>query len=330
MPETKEKIAEREKIEALRPMSRLEFQILYSKCGSSGWVYGEFNETLYQQYLQRYGFFLCHILYLKNGKLPDEDGLITQLKKESDIFFIVDKDNLIHTISLGGTFEFYEEELYPSSEINWFFAEAPNTLETYVYNTKENKKTSPYYTGPNQIINDKLDWLQNKIVVLDFFPFPIIMSTDIRKDVVEEGYTFRMHLSEYFKPLFENVKKLFDATTPAIVHLIAPPYTSVHAIYELEDYEWMALVRLNDESHFKIDYIDEPYGFDKDKTPEKILTSFSKIRKKEFDDFKEKFNMSEDYKKGKWENIIVNYKDMCQEVKKRIYSNDSSNPGIKK
>ena len=108
MPETKEKIAEREKIEALRPMSRLEFQILYSKCGSSGWVYGEFNETLYQQYLQRYGFFLCHILYLKNGKLPDEDGLITQLKKESDIFFIVDKDNLIHTISLGGTFEFYE------------------------------------------------------------------------------------------------------------------------------------------------------------------------------------------------------------------------------
>ena len=112
------------------------------------------------------------------------DGLITYLKENSDIFFLVDKDNLIHTISLGGTFEFYEEELYPSSEINWFFAEAPNTLETYVYNTKENKKTSPYYTGPNQIINDKLDWLQNKIVVLDFFPFPIIMSTDIRKDVV--------------------------------------------------------------------------------------------------------------------------------------------------
>ena len=28
--------------------------------------------------------------------------------------------------------------------------------------------------------------------------------------------------------------------------------------------------------------------------------------------------------------VIVNYKDMCQEVKKRIYSNDSSNPGIKK
>lgn len=38
-------------------MSRLEFQILYGKCASSGWVYGEFNETLYQQYLQRYGFF---------------------------------------------------------------------------------------------------------------------------------------------------------------------------------------------------------------------------------------------------------------------------------
>ena len=76
-----------EEMGTLKPMSRIEFQILYRKCTSSGWVYGEFNETLYQQYLQRYGFFLCHIIFLKTGKISEVDGLITYLKENSDIFF---------------------------------------------------------------------------------------------------------------------------------------------------------------------------------------------------------------------------------------------------
>ena len=88
-------------IDYLRPMSRLEFQILYGKCASSGWVNGEFNETLYQQYIQRYGFFLHHLIILKYKNFKDNDTLI-KLNTNCDIFILVDKDKLIHTISLPG------------------------------------------------------------------------------------------------------------------------------------------------------------------------------------------------------------------------------------
>ena len=149
--EEKEK---RKKIEALRPMSRLEFQILYGKCASSGWVYGESNETLYQQYIQRYGFFLSHLTLLKKDREIFEDVLLTQLP-DKDIFFLVDKSGLIHTISLPGTKaakeanESKNEELN-AANINWFFAESPNTLETYVYNPY--RDSTPYYTGPLKIL----------------------------------------------------------------------------------------------------------------------------------------------------------------------------------
>lgn len=324
-----------EEMLTLKPMSRLDFQILYGKCASSGWVHSEFNETLYQQYLQRYGFFLCHILFLKTGKISEVDGLITYLKENSDIFFLVDKDNLIHTISLRGTFEFYhaERNFKPLSVINWFFAESPNTIETYVYNTNENKKSSPYFTGPKKIINDKKDWLENMIVLLDFFPFPIIMSTDIRKDVVKEGYTFRVHLSEYFKPLFKNVKKILEPDkekTKTKVHLISPPYTSIHAIFELTDFEWAELVKLNDTSTYKQSSVKGSCGFDAEKTPEKIFDGFIKIRKNEFEEFSQKFYTETQNCPDIYIEISLpatNYIDFCAYLKKRIYLNNSNNPG---
>lgn len=326
---------EKEKKEALRPMSRLEFQILYSKCGSSGWVYGEFNETLYQQYLQRYGFFLCHLLYIKD-KQKDADGLLTKLNADSDIYFLIDKSRLIHTISLPGTTQFYQNGTSDKNEYNnieWFFAESPNTLETYVYNTNENKKLSPYYIGPMQIIGHTEDWLEKKIILLDFFPFPIIMSTDIRKDVVEEGYTFRKHLSEYFKPLFENVKKILEPDTEKTqtkVYLISPPYTSIHAIFELTDFEWAELVTLNDGSNYKGQSVTESCGFDEEKTPKKILNGFIEIRKKEYGEFFKKFSIAP----PGCPEIAINipspeddYTAFCAYLKKRIYLNNSNNPG---
>ena len=489
MSETDAERIEREKIEALRPMSRLEFQILYSKCGSSGWVYGEFNETLYQQYIQRYGFFLCHLLFLKYGE-ADANGLLTKLN-DSDIYFLIDKSRLIHTISLPGTNATNDKNKANATNINWFFAESPNTLETYVFNPK-NKET-PYYTGPLTILKkssltaateltaaaraaialnvapekakaaeeaatelmaaaakaaelaaataaaaekelaaataaekaketaatelraaadtelaaaaattiaakeaetaaatelgiklsyatnsaeelktalaateledvkalaastalavtalaaliaaalvdhtttQKPNWINQNIILLDFFPFPIIMSTDIRKDVAMEGYTFRMHLSEYFKPLVENVKKIFDApapvAAPANVYLISPPYTSVHAIFELTDFEWAELVTLNASSTYKQSIEQPSFGFDTKKTPEKIYDSHLEIREKEFDKFKKKFKLetSSSFLNNNIPSAKDKYPEFCAYLKKRIYLNDGNRPGI--
>lgn len=340
----REEIEKRKKIEALRPMSRLEFQILYGKCASSGWVYGEFNETLYQQYLQRYGFFLCHLFYLKYKK-TEADGLLTKLSKKSDLYFLIDTSRLIHTISLPGTTLFYKNLLKNNSGvIKWFFAESPNTLETYVYNP--NRDSTPYYTGPLKILETETatgvgkktvqeqNWINQNIILLDFFPFPIIMSTDIRKDVVEEGYTFRVHLSEYFKPLVKNVKKIFDApalvAAPANVYLIAPPYTSVHAILELTDFEWAELVKLNASGTYKQSSEKPSFGFDTKKTPKKIYDGHLNIRENEFNEFKKNFNLKTSA--YSLNNNIPSAKDkypeFCAYLKNRIYLNDSRNPGI--
>ncbi len=340
----REEIEERKKIEALRPMSRLEFQILYGKCASSGWVYGEFNETLYQQYLQRYGFFLCHLFYLKYKK-TEADGLLTKLRKESDIYFLIDTSRLIHTISLPGTTQFYDSSINSDlKNIKWFFAESPNTLETYVYNP--NRDSTPYYTGPLKILEPKTatgvgkktvqpqNWINQKIILLDFFPFPIIMSTDIRKDVVKEGYTFRLHLSEYFKPLFQNVKEVLEndkKKTPTEVYLISPPYTSIHAIFELTDFEWAELVTLKAGSTYKQSITVKPFGFDEEKTPEKIFDGFIKIRKNEFIEFSNKFNLTTP-SSPEINTVIslphIKYRAFCVYLKKRIYLNDGNVPGI--
>ena len=352
---------ERKKIEALRPMSRLEFQILYGKCASSGWVYGEFNETLYQQYLQRYGFFLCHLTLLKTDRKIFEDVLLTQLP-DKDIFFLVDKSGLIHTISLPGAKAakaVNEANEAKAANINWFFAESPNTLETYVYNPDKKTETA-YYTGPLTILKEaavtaakelmdpakkaatlvvptttqKQNWINQNIILLDFFPFPIIMSTDIRKDVMKEGYTFRKHLSEYFKPLVENVKKLFDSpTAPASVnvYLIAPTYTSVHAILELTDFEWAELVTLNASSTYKKSNLEYPFGFDKKNTPLKIYDGHIEIRNNEFNEFSNKFSLTTPTSPEINPHIPSpesNYDKFCSYLKNKIYLNDGNVPGI--
>ena len=382
MKETNDESIKREeieKIEALRPMSRLEFQILYGKCASSGWVYGESNETLYQQYIQRYGFFLCHLISLK-GNGFELAGLLTHSVEGSDIYFLVDESGLIHTISLPGTnvanavtavnaANDNAVNVANAANINWFFAESPNTPETYVYNPK--RATTPYYSGPLQILaaaaivvqttTEEPNWINQNIILLDFFPFPIITSTDIRKDVVEKGYTFRMHLSEYFKPLVKNVKKIFDApalvAAPANVYLISPPYTSVHAIFELTDFEWAKLVTLNASSAYKQSTNKASCGFDQELTPASMYMSFLTIRDKEYIMYNEKFlaevpktpNPPESQFDLTKENIKAlkekqktqetqetletneaqeNYKKMCAYLKKRIYLNNGNVPGI--
>ena len=184
------------------------------------------------------------------------------------------------------------------------------------------------------------------------------MSTDIRKDVVEEGYTFRMHLSEYFKPLVENVKKIFDehslVAAPANVYLIAPPYTSVHAILELTDFEWAKLVTLNASSAYKQSKNKASCGFDQELTPASMYMSFLTIRDKEYIMYNEKFlaevpktpNPPEPQFDLTKENIKAlkekqktqktpetqetqeKYKKMCAYLKNRIYLNNGNVPGI--
>ena len=159
------------------------------------------------------------------------------------------------------------------------------------------------------------------------------MSTDIRKDVRKKGYTFRKHLSEYFKPLFKNVKEVLEndkKKTPTEVYLISPPYTSIHAIFELEDFEWINFIKLKAQSNHKILKKAPRFGFDTKKTPKIIFDGFIEIREKEFNEFLEKFNLKT--LAYSLNNTIPSaedeYLEFCAYLKKRIYLNDGNFPGI--
>jgi hypothetical protein len=295
-----------EELENLRPMSRSEFELLYRKCLESGWVQANFNlENLYNQYLQRHGYFLYYIIVLKYQMFIENNTLINV---SEDNYSLIDKGKFPHPINLPNLNRVVKN-LQFNRTIHLFLAEAPNTFETYVYNPIRTK--TQYYNWP-LVSSGGDNWIDSNILLLDFFPFPINGTTTIRKRIVQARYTFRSHLSQYFRPYLEAVLNFLEIDRPQLAHLIAPPYTSLHAILELEDDGWNNLIILNHESNFKDNIGVTPFGFDKGQTPILMYNDFIKVREQQAPYLGININ-----------DIPAYYKY----IKCRIYSNGSGNPG---
>ena len=113
--------------------------------------------------------------------------------------------------------------------------------------------------------------------------------------------------------------------------MISPPYTSIHAIFELTDFEWAELVTLNDSSTYKQSIKVKPFGFDEEKTPKKIFDGFNEIRTNEFIEFSNKFSLTTTTSPIINTDIPlphIEYAAFCSYLKKRIYLNDGNVPGI--
>jgi len=295
-----------EELENLRPMSRSEFELLYRNCLASGWVQANFNlENLYNQYLQRHGYFLYYIIVLKYQMFIENNTLINV---NEDNFNLIDNGGFRHLINLPNL-NLLQKNLPFNNTIHLFLAEAPNTFETYVYNPI--RTATQYYNWPLTFLRGN-NWLDSNILLLDFFPFPIIGTTTVRKRIVQNGYTFRMHLSQYFKPYLEAVLNFLEIDRPQPVYLIAPPYTSIHAILELEDDGWNNLIILNHDSNYKNNNEVNPFGFDKGQTPILMYNAFINVREQQAPYLGININ-----------DIPAYYKY----IKCRIYSNGSGNPG---
>lgn len=279
----------------LRPMGRLELQILYANCAKSGWVHGEFSETIYQGYLTRFAYFYHYLLSLKNEK--SDDVLIPNAN--TSVFFIRDKDNLVHTVYLDGLNKSKKAGIKTNdgnqkqTKFKFFFAEAPNTLNTYVYNPSAEIKE--YVKGPLSIaskseykkenIENHLNlWREHKVILLDFFPFPIIMDTEVRGKVQEDGYTFRKHLDEYFFDFFHSVKSYLSINVKQCVYLITPAITGIHAFLELSENRWQNHIKIMDQSDFDgtITKKEEGKKFNEDSF-NNILDGFINVRNKQID-----------------------------------------------
>lgn len=261
-----------EDLENLRPMSRSEFELLYRNCLASRWVKANVNlEILYSQYLQRHGYFLYYIIVLKNQMFRENSTLINV---NEDNFSLIDDSGVFHSINLPNL-NLLQKNLPFNNTIHLFLAEAPNTFETYVYNPILTRKQ--YYNWPLSFLGGD-SWLDSNILLLDFFPFPIKGTTTIRKRIVQEGYTFRRHLYQYFKPYLEAVLIFLEIDKPQPSCLIAPPYASIHAILELEDDGWNNLIILNHDSNFKDNIDVTPFGFDAKQTPILMYNTFISVR----------------------------------------------------
>ena len=295
-----------EELENLRPMSRSEFEELYRNCLESGWVIPIANlGNLYGEYLQRHGYFLYYIIVLKNQMFAENNTLINE---NGDNFSLIDNDGISHIINLPNLNRVVKN-LQFNSTIHLFLAEAPNTFQTYVYNPI--RITTQYYNWPLSFLRGN-NWLDSNILLLDFFPFSIIGTTIVRQNIVQEGYTFRIHLSQYFRPYLEAVLNFLEIDRPQPAYLIAPPYTSLHAILELEDDGWNNLITLNHDSNYKNNNEANPFGFDIRQTPVLMYRSFINVR-------------------GQLQPYLgININDIpayYQYIKSRIYSNGSGNPG---
>ncbi|MCF8423351.1 MAG: hypothetical protein K9H41_03295 [Bacteroidia bacterium] len=177
-----------ETYDKLKPMSRLKFQILYNSCSQSGWVDGEFSETMYLKYLLRYAYFLDYLQNLYYVLNRTKLELPFFIDEGNQIVFLIDDSDLLHPVYLKNRIKIQNQEI--NSEKN----------------TKKGRLCSLcIYKG----------------LLIDLFPFPIKRVTKIRKTIVEDGYTFREHLVNYFVPFITNIRNYLGEKHKKVIYFLA-------------------------------------------------------------------------------------------------------------
>jgi hypothetical protein len=172
----------------LKPMSRLKFQILYNSCAQSGWVDGEFSETMYLKYLLRYAYFLDYLQNLYYVLNDTKLELPFFIDEGNQLVFLIDDSDLLHPVYLKNRIKIQNQEI--NSEKN----------------TKKERLCS---------------LCKSKGLLIDLFPFPIKRDTDMRKTIVENEYTFREHLVNYFVPFITDIRNYLGEKHKQVIYFLA-------------------------------------------------------------------------------------------------------------
>jgi hypothetical protein len=252
----------------LYPLSKKEFEDLYDKAWDNGWVYGKFFQELYDEYLVNWVYFVDYLDFLKGlnnnsrkykrNKINDIDYAIVEFKK--DMHGNVVKPVLIEAKDFY--FELFPIEKVKNKEIisvvEILIGEAPpywkgnahNEDKSYFYNPAQTKN-SPWLNGPANwkslenkfnpttkkkfiIKIEKLKLLaDNKVVLIDFLPFPVIQNTKVRQNITG-GFSYL--LSNYFIDKYKEITSYINNSKVEEINFehgfVATTYTSLQFIFD--------------------------------------------------------------------------------------------------
>ena len=173
----------------LYPLSKTEFETLYDKAWENGWVYGKFFQELYIEYMVNWDCFIDYIEKLKMYNPKEVEILIG----EAPPYWkgnAKDKDKSY----------FYN----PAQTKNSSWLNVPVNWKSGVsgYRARRKAETLKEYKI------DKLNFLaQQKVVLLDIFPFPIIQDPKVRTEITGD---YAYHIKNYFLKKYSEIIKYID------------------------------------------------------------------------------------------------------------------------
>jgi hypothetical protein len=250
----------------LSPLSKKEFEDLYNKAWDYGWVYGRFFQELYDEYLVNWVYFVDYLDVLKGlnensrkyerRKINGTDYAIVEFKKDKNEKVV--KPVLIEAKDfypqLSKSIEYKENvtivEILIGEAPPYWKGNADNKDKSYFYNPTQTRK-SPWLNGPaywkspnnnfttneTDPIKTKIEKLkllaENKVVLIDFLPFPIIQDTKVRQNITG-GFLYL--LSNYFIDKYSEITRYINnsqETTICFEHgFVATTYTSMQFIFD--------------------------------------------------------------------------------------------------
>ena len=255
-----------EKRAELYPLSKKEFETLYDKAWDYGWVYGRFFQELYDEYLVNWVYFVDYLDVLKGlnknsrkykrREINGTDYAIVEFKKDKNEKVV--KPVLIEAKDfypqLLKSIEYKENvtivEILIGEAPPYWKGNADNNDKSYFYNPTQTRK-SPWLNGPanwkslnNNFTTNETDPIkikieklkllaENKVVLIDFLPFPIIQDTKVRQNITG-GFLYL--LSNYFIDKYSEITSYINnsqETTICFEHgFVATTYTSMQFIFD--------------------------------------------------------------------------------------------------
>ena len=229
----------------LYPLSKTEFETLYDKAWGNGWVYGKFFQELYDEYLVNWVYFVDYLDVLKGVALEErmyervhKKFVIVSAKNQNPVL-IEAKDFYLELFPNKVPEEKVNEEVEEQesiTDVEILIGEAPpywkgnadNEDKSYFYNPAQTKNSSWLNAPANwksgesgypdrrkeetlkEYKINKLNFLaQQKVVLLDIFPFPIIQDPKVRTEITG-GYAY--HIENYFLKKYSEIINYIDTT----------------------------------------------------------------------------------------------------------------------
>ena len=260
----------------LYPLSKTEFETLYDKAWGNGWVYGKFFQELYDEYLVNWVYFVDFLDVLKGVALEErmyervhKKFVIVSAKNQNPVL-IEAKDFYLELFPNKVPEEKVNEEVEEQesiTDVEILIGEAPpywkgnadNEDKSYFYNPAQTKNSSWLNAPANwksgesgypdrrkeetlkEYKINKLNFLaQQKVVLLDIFPFPIIQDPKVRTEITGD---YAYHIKNYFLKKYSEIINYINPTkkitfTHGLVatELGALQFLCDKSIFELDGY----------------------------------------------------------------------------------------------